>query len=120
MAGPRVRAPARIKLAARYRERLGECRNVRLFENNGRDVIPHIFPVRIIGGKRDEVTRALQDQGIQTGMHYKPKHLLARFGGGTTRLPVAERLWAQLLSLPLHPALETADIDRVCDIVCGI
>ena len=61
--------------------------------------------------------QALNSRKIQTGMHYKPNHLLARFGGGTPPLPVAERLWSELLSLPLHPGLSDSDIERVCDIV---
>ena len=108
--------PARAKLAARYRERLADCRNLRLFDNQGEHIIPHIFPVRILEGRRDALMQALNAQGIQAGMHYKPNHLLARFGGGTPRLPVAERLWGELLSLPLHPGLAETDIDQVCDI----
>ena len=108
--------PARARLAARYRERLADCRNLRLFDNQGEHIIAHIFPVRIAAGRRDALIHALDAQGIQAGMHYKPNHLLARFGGGTPRLPVAERLWDELLSLPLHPGLTLADIDQVCAI----
>lgn len=111
--------PQRIRLAARYREKLGGCRHVRLFDNVGEHVIPHIFPVRIVAGKRDAVMQALNAQNIQTGMHYKPNHLLARFGGGKPQLPVAELLWAELLSLPLHPGLGDAELDRVCEIMHG-
>jgi len=109
--------PARAKLSAAYRKRLAGCEHVRLFDNHAEGIIPHIFPVRISGGKRDAVMQALNAQDIQTGMHYKPGHLLARFGGGKPALPVAEKLWAELLSLPLHPGLAEADLDQVCDIV---
>lgn len=112
--------PARVSFAARYRERLADCRNLRLFDNQGEHIIPHIFPVRIVAGRRDALMQALNAQGIQTGMHYKPNHLLARFGGGAPRLAVAERLWDELLSLPLHPGLALSDVDRVCDITRGI
>ena len=110
-------APARAALAARYRERLRDCRHVRMFEHPAEGVVPHIFPVRITGSKRDSVMQALHAQAIQTGLHYKPNHLLTRFGGGKPGFPVAERIWDEMLSLPLHPALQKSDVDRVCDIV---
>lgn len=112
--------PARVRLAARYRERLADCHNLRLFEHQGEHVIAHIFPVRVLAGRRGALMRALNAQGIQTGMHYKPNHLLARFGAGTPQLPSAERLWDELLSLPLHPGLAQTDIDQVCAIARGI
>ena len=47
-------------------------------------------------------------------IHYKPNHLLAYYGGGAVSLPCAERLYTELLSLPLHPGLSDADVTAVC------
>ena len=78
------------------------------------------FPVRILDGMRDKVSMALEDRQIKTGLHYKPNHLLTKFGGGRISLPVAERLYRELLSLPLHPGLTEADVDRVVDAVAEV
>lgn len=110
-------APKRMALARRYRDRLGEAEGIRLFDTDLDTVIPHIQPVRILGGLRDTVRAALLDAGMETGIHYKPNHLLTLFGDGEPGLPVAERLYGEILSLPLHPGLEEADVDRVCDTV---
>ena len=109
--------PARVRWSAIYRQRLAGCAHVRLFDNQADGIIPHIFPVRITDGKRNAVMHTLNTQGIQTGMHYKPCHLLARFGGGKPALPIAEKLWGELLSLPLHPELTEADLEQICNIV---
>ncbi len=107
--------PQRIALAKRYRERLAEIPGVQLFATDLNEIVPHIQPVRILGGRRDRVRQALSEQAIQTGIHYKPNHLLTRYGGGAVSLPVSERLYEELLSLPLHPELSLADVDAVVD-----
>lgn len=105
--------PKRIALARHYRERLADLPRVRLLDTDLGPVVPHIFPVRILDGMRDKVRRVLEDRQIQTGLHYKPNHLLTKFGGGGVSLPVAERLYRELISLPLHPDLTEADVDLV-------
>jgi len=110
--------PKRAALAARYRERLSQVAGVRLLTTDLTTVIPHIQPVLIGGGRRDAVRSALEGAAIQTGIHYKPNHLLTMFGGGQPRLPVTERVYEELLSVPLHPALTLEDVDRVCAVLC--
>lgn len=105
--------PARMRLARRYREKLANVAGLRFFETNLDATIPHILPIRIINEKRDAVRAALKSREIETGVHYKPNHLLTRFGSGSPKLPVAERLYQQMLTLPLHPELSDADVDLV-------
>lgn len=114
---PNEFGPKRIALARRYRERLEGQPGLALLDTDLGPVIPHIQPVLITAGRRDEVRAALETQGIQTGIHYKPNHLLTLYGGGRVSLPVTERLYEELLTLPLHPGLDAGDVDRVCDSV---
>ena len=41
-----------------------------------------------------------------------PNHL-AKYGGGTTSLPVAERLYGEILSLPMHPDLSHEEQEKI-------
>jgi dTDP-4-amino-4,6-dideoxygalactose transaminase len=107
-------APSRLALAARYRERLQGRAGLAPFET-APGVVPHIFPVRILGGRRDAVRAELQSQGIETGIHYKPNHLLTLFRRPGPPLPVTERLYEEIISLPLHPGLQPSDADAVCE-----
>ncbi len=108
--------PRRVALAARYRELLGGLEDVRLFESAIGPVVPHIQPVLIPGGKRDHVRARLEAAGIQTGIHYKPNHLLAKFRQPDARpFPVADALYGEILTLPLHPGMELTDADRIAD-----
>ena len=69
----------------------------------------------------DQLQRALKEQGIPTMIYYpKPMHLQAAFadlGYQKGDFPVAERLCAQVLSLPMHPYLEEEDIRFVCNAI---
>ncbi len=71
--------------------------------------------------QRDQLQRALKEQGIPTMIYYpKPMHLQAAFadlGYQKGDFPVAERLCAQVLSLPMHPYLEEEDIRFVCNAI---
>jgi dTDP-4-amino-4,6-dideoxygalactose transaminase len=111
--------PKRVALASLYREKLAGHDKVRLFEADLGPVVPHIMPVRIPAELRDRARKILLDKGIQTGIHYKPNHLLARYGGGSVSLPVTERIYPELLTLPLHADLSPADVETVVSTLVG-
>jgi dTDP-4-amino-4,6-dideoxygalactose transaminase len=58
-----------------YREKLNDCDGIKFFEADLNKIIPHIQPIVVMNGKRDELRKYLDAQGIQTGIHYKPNHL---------------------------------------------
>lgn len=108
-------APARKHLDAVYREELAGVPGVALLERDAADdVIPHIFVVRITNGRRDAIKESLAAAGYPTGMHYKPNHLLTYYGGGSVSLPITERLYSEIVTLPLHPGLSEADVRGLC------
>ena len=110
-------APRRIALARRYVELLEGVRNVRHLNLEYGLVVPHIFPVFIGEGKRDEARQRLLAEGIECGIHYKPNHLLSYYGGGRISLPAAEELYGKLLTLPLHVELDEDDQQHIVEIV---
>ncbi len=112
-------APARVALARGYRQRLQGMAGIRLLDSDLGAVVPHIQPVLVEGGRRDSVREYLEGQGIATGIHYQPNHLLSLYGGGRVSLPVTESLYEALLTLPLHPELTLADVDRICAVLAA-
>ena len=103
--------PRRIEVAQKYRAAFAGLSGLLLFHGDPGPIVPHIFPVRVTNGKRDGLRQFLRERGIETGIHYKPNHLLSFYGGGREALPVTEKLYEELLTLPLHPGLEDAEID---------
>src|SRR5690625_1585397 len=80
----------------------------------------HQYTIRLAGSsgpERDRFVAALKDEHqVGSGVYYPiPNHRLAsleHFAPGL-ELPVTERAAAEVLSLPVHPALEQADLDRI-------
>ena len=65
-----------------------------LFDTDLENVVPHIMPITIKKGNRDEIRHKLLDYGIETGIHYKPNHLLSYFKPKRRRsFNVSDLLW---------------------------
>lgn len=109
--------PRRIELARKYRSVFNNMTGLRLIGGNPGEIVPHIFPVRVLNGRRDALRQFLTDSGIESGIHYKPNHLLSFYGAGAGLLPATEKLYEELLSLPLHPGLTDAHVNYVIDCV---
>lgn len=110
-----VMADKRQRLAASYRSQLAGHPELILLDHDYATVVPHIFPVLLPPRvERSEVVSYLSSQNIQTGIHYMPNHLLSRYRVQCA-LPVTDRLYERLLSLPLHYDLEAGEVAYICD-----
>lgn len=77
----------------------------------------HQYTIRVDAGERDALRDALKaEHNIGSGVYYPiPNHRLpslAKFAPGL-ELPETEKAAAEVLSLPVHPSLTAADLDRV-------
>jgi dTDP-4-amino-4,6-dideoxygalactose transaminase len=67
---------------------------------------------------RAEFIAALSASGIGTSVHYLPLHMhpyyREKFGYSPTDLPCMARVYPEIISLPLYPAMSEADVDFVC------
>ncbi len=84
----------------------------------------HLYVVRVhrrpFGITRDEAAVRLAEAGIGTSVHFIPVHHMPYFrdllgAQACGDLPVADRVFPQLLSLPLHPRLTDSDVETVCE-----
>ena len=77
----------------------------------------HLFAVEVTDGDRDELARGLAAAGVAVGRHYPVvcPDQPACAGAGVTigELPVARRLAARELSLPIHPHLTDDEVEHV-------
>ncbi|HON57884.1 MAG TPA: DegT/DnrJ/EryC1/StrS family aminotransferase, partial [bacterium] len=64
--------PKRQELAKQYYKLLNETDDIILFPNDFDEIVPHIFPIRILNGKRDFIKQKLAENNIDTGIHYYP------------------------------------------------
>jgi dTDP-4-amino-4,6-dideoxygalactose transaminase len=62
---------------------------------------------------RDSLIESLRERNIGTSVHFIPTHLFSSYAEQEAALPQTERLWKQLISLPLYPAMSDVDVDDV-------
>ena len=107
----------RVELSARYRTRLAEEVPAVGVPFDARHATSgHIMPVVLPEGcDRMAVMTGMRHTGVQTSIHYPAIHQFSYFGArfGSVTLPHTEHFSRRELTLPLHPALSSADIDRV-------
>ncbi|HEY8839735.1 MAG TPA: DegT/DnrJ/EryC1/StrS family aminotransferase [Candidatus Dormibacteraeota bacterium] len=89
-------------------------------ERQGYGHVYHQYTVRV-EKDRDRVSERLRELGVGTAIHYPiPVHkqpLYIDLGYGSISLPISERMAGQVLSLPVHPGLTDADLDRIIESV---
>jgi perosamine synthetase len=86
---------------------------------NGYRHVFHQYTIRV-KGDRDQMVEQLREQGIGTGIYYPlPVHKQSVYQelGYSDRLPVAEEMSREALSLPVHPALSQTDLERIVEAV---
>ena len=73
----------------------------------------HLFPIRTL--RRQAFQDHLRSEGIETLIHYPvPIPLQPALAGiPGPRCPIAEQVCEEVCSLPLHPALTDAEVDRI-------
>jgi dTDP-4-amino-4,6-dideoxygalactose transaminase len=87
-----------------------------------KDGYRHVFNQYTIRvrGDRDKIVEQLRERGIGAGIYYPlpvHKQLIYQELGYTDCLPVAEAMSREVLSLPVHPALSQADLEKIVEVV---
>jgi dTDP-4-amino-4,6-dideoxygalactose transaminase len=107
----------RRALTAQYREALKESAPEIVIPFAGTHACSgHIMPVLLPEGTdRQRVMAAMLAQGIQTSVHYPPIHRFQFYQDKfpTPALPQTEIFCERELTIPLHPRISAADLNRV-------
>jgi dTDP-4-amino-4,6-dideoxygalactose transaminase len=108
----------RCELARRYFERFDRSLGCELpledFTQSNWHMFQVVLPAQV---RRGEFVQQMHALGIGVGVHYPPIHLLSFYremGFKPGDYPVAERIGAGIVTLPLFPAMRDEDVDRVC------
>ena len=109
----------RQQLAQNYVHHLKSVPYISVFEHDYNNVVPHIFVVKLdVGIDREVLRQYLSENGVPTGIHYKPNHLLTYFSRKNQgKFPVTDKLYPALLTLPLHPDLAEVDVKYIVKVL---
>lgn len=75
----------------------------------------HNYVVKL--NDRDRFIEYLAENGISSSVHYFPNHLYDIFRAYRTSLPVTEKVWQRIVTLPLYPDLSEKELEYIIDTV---
>nr|AIF09169.1 glutamine--scyllo-inositol transaminase [uncultured marine thaumarchaeote KM3_35_D03] len=70
----------------------------------------------ILVKNRQKFRQELLKNGIETGIHYKPIHLMKMYRGNVS-LPITESIGKQIVTIPIHPNLKKSEIEKIIRLV---
>lgn len=104
----------RRALVKRYNEKLKNIKwlSTPVLKNSAKSA-HHNYVIKT--AKRDALNLFLKERKISSGVHYMPIHHFSFYKKNklTADVPVTEKIWKTLLTLPLYPDLSFKDQDRV-------
>ncbi|HYC09968.1 MAG TPA: DegT/DnrJ/EryC1/StrS aminotransferase family protein [Steroidobacteraceae bacterium] len=107
-------------LVAHYYELWGRDAPLRLPERGDDGHSWHVFtpllPLAELNISRAQFMEAMKARGIGVGVHYPAIHLFSAYralGFRPGQFPNAERIGRETVTLPLFPAMELSDVERV-------
>lgn len=114
---------ARRAIAQRYTEAFAGLEGITTPTSRpGADHVFHQYTLRIANGQRDALQTLLRDGfGVTSMVYYPiPLHLQGmhqNLGYQPGELPITERVANEVLSLPIYPEMDDAEINQVIDAV---
>jgi UDP-4-amino-4,6-dideoxy-N-acetyl-beta-L-altrosamine transaminase len=114
----------RSEITARYNEALKDVAGIRIpAQRDFVDPAWHLYPVRILDGRRKEIFVKLREAGIGVQVNYIPVYwhpVFAEAGYQRGMCPNAEQFYREEISLPMFPDLTDGDVDRVIETLISL
>ncbi|MDD4004287.1 MAG: DegT/DnrJ/EryC1/StrS family aminotransferase [Elusimicrobiaceae bacterium] len=103
----------RAAIAARYDRTFAGSAVIRPVIKAGRETSWHLYAIKV--NNRDEVMAKLKGNGISTSLHFIPVHrqpyYMKEYGYRLEKYPIAEKVYAQTISLPIFTAMTEEEAD---------
>jgi len=108
----------RREIARRYNTVFQGLRGVTPLTMDPDSTAPHIYIVKVAPERRDAFMEELKSKGVGTGLHYIANHIQPFFKRHSRApLPRADRLWQEIVTLPLHCSMSDQDVQTVISAV---
>ena len=77
----------------------------------------HLYPIRLINYDRNKFIKKMAQNGIGTSVHFIPLHLMPfyrkRYGYKRGDFPVTEKVFENIVSLPIYPQLTEKQLEFI-------
>ena len=102
----------RREIAKRYNVELGNIESIRTMNIDYDTIAPFAYIIRVME-RRDELMEYMAGMGIDTGVHYIPNHIHPLFNQYSSPLPVTEKVWREIITLPLFYDMSENEMEKV-------
>lgn len=96
----------RVEIAKKYHKYLNLDKKMPFSE----DCSYHLYWIRV--KNRNEFMKKMTRGGIETGIHYKPVHMMSYYKN-KIKLDTSEKIQEEIVSLPMHPNLKDEQVERI-------
>jgi perosamine synthetase len=104
----------KVEVAKRYDAAFRGIDGLTLLRDDGyRDIGLFVYIVKVTGGRRNALMDYLGKHGVGSGIHYIPAHVFTYYKKDGVSLPVTDRIYDEILTLPLFPDITDAQVDHV-------
>lgn len=101
------------EIVKKYNDAFSTVNGLQILSINLEETAPFTYIIRVLEGKRDMAMEYLKTKGVGTGVHYIANHIQPYFSKYSSPLPVTDRLWREILTLPLYSDMNDNDVDLV-------
>jgi dTDP-4-amino-4,6-dideoxygalactose transaminase len=111
-------AKSRRETAILYNQELKDVKGIIIPKSDLKDIVPFLYYVRVLGGRREELIGFLKENGVDTGIHWQPGHSFSLFQNAKCGdLSVTNTVGKEILSLPLHSCMSKSDTMEVANAI---
>ena len=107
----------RCEICAAYDKAFQDVSGLKKLSIDYSVVAPHLYVIRVLKGRRDALHLFLKDRDIETGISYIPNHFHSFYREEGLVLPETEKVFEEIISLPLHFEISDEDLRTVIDSV---
>jgi perosamine synthetase len=91
-------------------------------EPNGYRHVYQLYTIQLENSKiRNNLSKFLTKKGIMTKIFFQPTHMTdfykKQIYGKSAKLPITEKIYEKILTLPMYPGLKKEELDYICNSV---
>lgn len=106
-------AKKRKSIAKAYNEGLVDIKGIKILAWNLDETVPFAYIIRVLDGRRDKMMDFLSGKGVGGGVHYIANHIQPSFLKYAVPMPVTDKIWKEILTLPLYYDMSPENVNLV-------
>jgi dTDP-4-amino-4,6-dideoxygalactose transaminase len=111
-------ASTRRALFKQYQEAFSPIPGLKAPSGDMDGIVPFIFYLRVLDGRREDFRKFLTENGVDTGIHWQPAHGFTLFKDcRKDDLPVTERIGREIVTIPFHSCMAPEAAAQVIDTI---